>query len=200
MLMSLVIPALHSNWILTMTNGSSSKSGKTTIAVGMSQASALTQADVTRIGGVYREALRPLLDAGWTYGPIKVTEGPGPNELIFEDPVTVVGSKAATETAPPSIAHVVSKFTGLSGRKHRGRLYFPGVPETEVDEGGILVANRINNVQGAFNTLRTNLIADIAITGVVLFHDEFTVATAPTQVLNFIARSTVGSMRPRQRR
>lgn len=46
----------------------------------------------------------------------------------------------ATTSFPPQVATLVRKVTGSGGRRGRGRMYFPGVPETGVDDAGIISA------------------------------------------------------------
>lgn len=43
-----------------------------------------------------------------------------------------------SDQAPPNVAALVKKNTGLGGRAGRGRLYFPAIPENEIGDAGVL--------------------------------------------------------------
>jgi len=98
------------------------------------------------------------------------------------------------------VSHIVTKLTGFTGRRFRGRMYLPGVPEGQIDEGGIISSSRNGAVQGVMDLFNAELVADPAIEGLVLFHDSASPPTEPTLITDFRARNVVGTMRPRQRR
>lgn len=70
-------------------------------------------------------------------------------------PSGVVG--ALPGTGPPNLTVAVKWSTGLSGRSYRGRSYWIGLPASEVDVNGLVVASRINNIVTAYGQLRTAL-------------------------------------------
>lgn len=199
--MALVIPDQRSNWIVTLNNLSGGLSGRSTIAVGTLNDSPLTQTIVNRVANLFRDNLAPLFDTSWLMGPVHVVEGTASTPKVWDDTGTEAGTHATVACCSPAVAVIVSKQTGLSGRRHRGRLYLPGVPESEVDEAGSLTGGWVNTVQSAFDTLQANLVADAAVNSLDLFHDELTPgASQPDTITSFRVRTIVGTMRPRQRR
>lgn len=81
----------------------------------------------------------------------------------------------ATTSMPPQVATLVRKVTASGGRRGRGRMYFPGVPETGVDDAGV--------ISGAGVTAWTTALADFlgALTAndvpMFLLHDPATIWT-----------------------
>lgn len=199
--MALVIPENCANWRITLTNGSGGQSAKNTIAIATDVLDVLSQADMARISNIFRDNLLTLLDNSWIAGPVDVVYRQDGILRQANDTGTEAGTHAAEAYAPPAIAHVVQKRTGLVGRSHRGRLYFPGVPEADVGEDGVIDGARVNEVTTAFTDLRTALRGDASITEVLLLHDEDTATDTDFDVVLELGCTTiVGGMRPRQRR
>jgi hypothetical protein len=59
--------------------------------------------------------------------------------------------------SPPQVAVLVRKVTALGGRRNRGRMFLPGVPELWVNEQGLLSANYVTGLQGAFDQFIINM-------------------------------------------
>jgi len=198
--MPLVIPNLHSNFIITISNTLAGPSAQSSVAIGVGQDTPHNQNSINVMCGAIREAFRPLWDAAWNVGPCKVIEGTPTGHLLYFDPTVAPGSSGVSEQTTPAVAHVVSKFTGLFGKGQRGRLYLPGVPESQVGEDGLLAPTRVANIQAAMNTIHAAIPQNPAGDRAVLFHDSLSPPLPPSTILNYIARPIVGTMRPRQRR
>ncbi len=199
--MALVIPPFTSNWIITIQNNVAGESAFSSIAIGMGhQTQPLTQATVDRVSAIVRGKLALLYDDSWRIGPIKVLEGTTLGPQVWFNYLENGGAANTTPYSSPAVAQIVSKLTAFSGRRFRGRVYLPGVPDAMVNEGGVIDTARVDFVQGRFNELLTELEADAAIDGVALFHDSSTPSTGAQRVVAFKARNIVGTMRPRQRR
>lgn len=199
--MPLVIPNNHANIKLTIQNTAGGLSARSSIAVGVKTTGHYSQAGIALVANIMRDALAPLLDTGWLLGPTHVNETFGDVLYSWDDTGTEAGTHASATYASPAVAFVVSKQTGLAGRKYRGRVYFPGVAESDVDEAGAVAGATVNAVTAAFEDLRTDLLADASVDDVVLFHDSETPGSVvPTPITAFTCRSIVGTMRPRQRR
>lgn len=84
---------------------------------------------------------------GWV-----IKHGPDETGPIFESSVIVAGTQVAASAAP-NTSFLIRKSTTLGGRRGRGRMYLPGVPETNVDDAGLLAGaavSAINTDLGAF--------------------------------------------------
>lgn len=200
--MPLVIPNDCANWTLTLTNASGGASSRSSVSLAMRHAANLTQADVGRIANLLRDGLAPRYDNSWLLGPTHVVENQGgPPFNVWDDTGTEAGTHAVAAYAPPAIALIITKQTGLAGRSFRGRLYMPGVDEDNIDETGAINGAEVNAWQTSIDNLRTALLADAAVDDLILLHSEGNPnAGIPTVITSFTVRNIVGGMRPRQRR
>lgn len=199
--MPLVIPDGHANWHVDIVNSSASDSGRSSVAFGTNLFGPLTQTIVDRVANLFRDGIKPIYDNSWFVGGVRVLENDAGTMKAWEQGLGEAGTASARDCCPPATSHVVSKRTGLAGKAHRGRLYLPGVPEGDVDEAGTLSNGYVTAIQTVLDSLQTAVEGDAAIVNLCLFHDDSTPgALPPDQVLSLQLKSTVGTMRPRQRR
>lgn len=197
----LQIPPDYANFKVTLTNADGGISGRSTVALAFHLVAPLIGTDVSRIANLLRDGLTPRYDNSWLLGPVRATENAAGILKVWEDTGTEAGTHAAGSYAPPGVALVISKRTGILGRAHRGRLFMPGVEETLINEGGIITGSEVNAWQASIDALQTALIADASIDSIALLHDVSSpFANDPDIVQNFLVRNVVGGMRPRQRR
>lgn len=157
--------------------------------------------DVPRIANLLRDGLTPRYDASWILGPVHVIWNDAGIFRSGDDTGTEAGTHAAAEYAPPAISFVVTKQTAQAGRRFRGRLYMPGVEESQVLDSGIILGAEVNAWQASMDALFTSVTSDADVTSFALFHDSSTPnAQVATTITSFRVRNVVGSMRPRQRR
>lgn len=114
-------------------------------------------------------------------GPTYVTPGSG-------------GLYASSSSVPPNVAVLVRKVTALGGRRGRGRMYVPGIPEGSVSAGGLIGSSVIGDWQSALDSFLSALVADN--TPPVLLHSD---ATAPTEITDFAVQAFVATQRRRLR-
>lgn len=136
----------------------------------------------------------PMLTAA-TFVSVKVIE----NRLGVMLEGEFVGNAAGGSVAgipPPNVSVLVQKRTGLSGRKHRGRIYFPAITfaETEVDNAGEISSGTLSDLQDAFDlTLDSLATADLPI---YLLHHE---VLAPDRVTSLPVQPLIATQRRRLR-
>lgn len=70
--------------------------------------------------------------------------------------------------APPNVAYLVNKITGLGGRRGRGRVFLPGVDETVVTQGGFVDAAKVTQIQNGLDQFVLNMAAHNL--GLVVLH------------------------------
>nr|CRY94848.1 hypothetical protein [uncultured prokaryote] len=108
------------------------------------------------------------------------------------------GGTATGVAGPPSVSLLVHKVTELGGRAGRGRNYWPGFFEQEVDEGGNINSTAMPGLQTAFDDffvlLESNEIAP------VLLHGPNAPISSPTPLVGFDVDGRVGTQRRRLRR
>lgn len=199
--MALVIPDDCANWLVTILNTGGGASQKSSIGFGTSNASALDQTIVDRVSNLFRDNLKTMWDNNWGVGPIHVVERQGNFVYVWDNTTAELGTHSADTYAPPQVATVVSKQTGISGRSKRGRLYLPGVPAGYVGEDGNLNPAHVTAVQAAIDATFIAVIGDAAINTMALFHDESSPNPEAWDIIqSFRVRTVAGTMRPRLRR
>lgn len=120
----------------------------------------------------------------------------GPND---DGPTAAgVGTGAGLLTgsaAPPQVSWLVSKRTALGGRRNRGRMYIPGIPETSVSPFGSIDPTLRQNMEDECDAFLAAI--DAAGCPMVILHN--TVGT-PTLVQSLTVSASVATQRNRLRR
>lgn len=120
----------------------------------------------------------------------------GPQDLgpfgEFSD--TIVGGTPGAGS-PSNCAFLITKSTGLGGRKGRGRMYLPGCTESQVGSDGALDAGQ----QALLQTAMTNWQGALTFVGqpLVLLHND---ETSPTPVTSLSVQGVIATQRRRMRR
>lgn len=123
----------------------------------------------------------------------------GPNDdgpSGFFSHVTV--GDAGSEGTAPNVAALVKKITNVGGRQGRGRLYWPFVMQSWIDDGG--------NIGGAETGTITNCWTDFADGlsaagySAVLLHAESSPSKPPHQIEGFLCDGLAATQRRRLRR
>lgn len=110
----------------------------------------------------------------------------GGGDIIYESfPAAPQAGAQAGAGYPPNVAIVVEKITSRAGRRGRGRMFIPGVPESNADDNGLLGTNATawNNQGTSFlNTLAAAAGGSAVGSPVVplLFHGPTSVTTVTT--------------------
>lgn len=133
----------------------------------------------------------------WNTRNILVKFGPSATGPSAELAVVIVGGSAGL-AAPPQNSLLVRKTTLLGGRSGRGRIYWPGVQEAQVDQAGALAAPYREGLQTGFTAFHAGLNA-LSLPPVVL-HGAGAPLTVPTPVANFIVDSRLATQRRRLRK
>lgn len=99
---------------------------------------------------------------------------------------------------PPNSAVLIQKVTALGGRAGRGRMYWPGWPEGNVDSAGVLGEPTRTNfeaeIQAFFDLLALGDLSP------VLLHAEGSPISTPTPITSFQVSPTMATQRRRLRR
>lgn len=111
-----------------------------------------------------------------TGAPFNTAGGPASNSLTFVDilvkfgplstgPAAITGVGAAAgagggDPYSPNVALLASKTTLLGGRHGRGRMYIPGLTESDVVAGGNLASGVQADRQGRWTQFATGLVTD----------------------------------------
>lgn len=123
------------------------------------------------------------------FGPVTT----GPAGLTA---ASVPGGISSTGTSP-AVAVLVRKNTSFGGRAGRGRMFLPGVSESDVSIAGLLDGAYVSYVNGALASFLTEL--STALIPMVLLHGDGS-AFPPYGVTGLSCQGTVATQRRRQRR
>jgi hypothetical protein len=80
----------------------------------------------------------------------------GPDETGASAVATAsVPGAGGANSAPPGVCWLIHKHTPLGGRRGRGRMYVPGIPEGNVEDDGMILASEVT-------AINTDLVAWLA--------------------------------------
>lgn len=96
---------------------------------------------------------------------------------------------------PPNVAILIQKRGSLGGRRHRGRAYFPGLPQSAINAGGTIDGAVVTGLQTNWDGMASAQAADGDTPA--LFHQSspFT----PTSVGTFTVQPVIATQRTRLR-
>jgi len=97
----------------------------------------------------------------------------------------------------PNVSYLVQKSTSVGGRIGRGRMYIPGVPESDVDTSGALDGTRYTVIQGHIQDFYDDWLAS-AVHQMVLLHTSS--AHDPYRLAALSLSDRVATQRRRLRR
>lgn len=130
-----------------------------------------------------------------TINSIRVKNGPG-EDGPFSEVAAVIPGTVSGSVVPPNTSLLVKKVTGQGGRRGQGRMFLPGLDESEVDGTGTVGSSRRTAVGTDLNALLLSLSgADLDM--VVLHGDP---GFAPLDVTALVVQTKVATQRRRLRR
>lgn len=119
----------------------------------------------------------------------------GPNDDgPFTEIAVGVGGGEGEDAIPPNCALLLRKVTANGGRRNRGRMFIPGLPEDILEDGGTVAATPL----GVYNTRAQQMFDDLVaadLSPVVLHND----AHFPTPITEITVASTIATQRRRLR-
>lgn len=133
--------------------------------------------------------------SGWSCVGTTVSEMTESGSLIYEHNGSSAGTVAAGGL-PQNCCLLVHKRTGVGGRQHRGRMFFPcfNIGESSITNTGTFVEAHAE-IQTMFSGWRSAMVAlDLE---PVLFHTN--VSITPTPITAFIVDPTIATQRRRLR-
>lgn len=163
---------------------------------GVENGSGLTPLQIgALVSGDWNPSLLPALHvAACVLSGVLVKNGPnatGPSATFAVNTPGTLGGTAGYAGA----SVLIEKNTASGGRKGRGRMFMPGISESEIDVGGALAGGYRTLQQTAWTAFLNALSADAI--PMVLLHAD---ATAPTPVTSLAIDATIATQRRRQRR
>lgn len=117
-------------------------------------------------------SLDNIVSSDMTLGPGYVLWGDDPGEIRIDSSNTPSAGLAGANAITVNTALLVRKLTASSGRRNRGRMFIPGMPEADFSAAGNMTAGTRATKQTALNNLQTNLVALAFVDGLALLHDS----------------------------
>lgn len=146
----------------------------------------------------WEDNLRAVTLDDITLQVVRVKFGPNDTGPATELAVNLAGTSAGQGTSP-NVAYLVHKNTALGGRRGRGRMFYPGVNESGVDDAGNVLSASVTAYNTAFAAYLTQMEAgggDL----VVLHAPGNTSIPVPTPILSLTMDPKVATQRKRLRR
>lgn len=103
------------------------------------------------------------------------------------------GATGASGAAAP--AALITKSTAAGGRKNKGRIFLPAIPESSIDQGGSLGPSIITAMQDDADALLANLESNLI--PLCVEHGD---GSTPEGVIALTVQALVATQRRRQRR
>lgn len=157
----------------------------------------MDQAEATSILGWSDLSVAPTIGAEYFCGPGHVIAGQDGGDVRYDGTHAAIPGTNSGNSCPNNTAFLVRKVTAQGGRRGRGRMYWPGVPEGDVGPTGVLTSGALNDLGTACNLLKSNLEALLSVDGLVLFHE--TAPFTPTPITDLLHMPRVATQRRRMR-
>lgn len=138
------------------------------------------------------------VQSSWALIKVKITYNLGGLLLEASHVETTAGGEGGTAVAA-QVAALIKKETGVAGRKHRGRMYQPGLGQSDFAQSGVLSSTVQSQLTGAWVGVANDLAGgDLAPIGAmyVLHTDP---EDDPTQVSQIACESSAATQRRRAR-
>lgn len=132
-----------------------------------------------------------------TLATILVKFGPNDTGPFVQFPVGLVGTAANPSTLVNG-ALLIHKVTPLGGRSGRGRMFWPGIPDNQVDADGNVHSGYLTSVGEWLEDFRGKLIADDIVP--TLLHADTDVAPIDTPITGLLPQAQMATQRRRLRR
>ena len=161
-------------------------------SVGLEVSGSITFAMANDIGDAWNENLAEITPSEYRLASVDLVSSTGEIQIFAPN---FAGTSSAS-ALPQNVALLVRKFTGQTGRKNRGRIFYPGAQREAVNELGEIDLTSLENFQNAFTAFGQDLIAITDVEGVVILHAD---ASEPTPVVAMVVDGRVATQRRRLR-
>jgi len=154
------------------------------------------QAEADAIHAAWGDNILPVTASDYSLVVTKIRYNLGAGIQVIEA-TGPVASAGGFSGAPPNVSWLARKRSSLSGVKHRGRMYVPGVVESGVTNTGHVIPGTLAVYQAALDGLLADLLASVRVNKLVILHSD---VTAPTEIISLTADTLVATQRGRLRR
>jgi len=123
----------------------------------------------------------------------------GPNDTgpAYDLPCNIGGDGGASGSTP-QVSYLIRKRTADGGHAGSGRMYWPGVIASAVDNDGTVHSGTVTSIQDSFNQFHQDM-TDVNAT-LVLLHGADSPIEDPSEIVIFTCDTKVATQRRRLRR
>lgn len=182
-------------------NAGGSWEAECTLGIDTSNSSGLGPAILEDVLDAWQTNVVPALSSDLQFRGGKIKFGPDATGSIYEEVRLAVGG-VGTPALPPNVAALVRKTSDIGGRRGRGRMFVPGIPEGSVDSNGGLSTGYRTTLGNAMEAFRLALVA--LTLPAVLLHDGPSAGggaePAPTPIVTMTVTGAVATQRRRLKR
>lgn len=122
----------------------------------------------------------------------------GPPVVVDSVPLPADAGTQNANCFPQNNSYLLKKRTALGGRAGRGRMFWPGCAEGNVDSIGVLDTAFRAAVQAVVDDILTSIPAG-PVDAYVLFHDEDSFDPSPTGITSLLLDTRIATQRRRLR-
>lgn len=157
------------------------------------------QTVVDEAADAYGDVIVPLMTDEWNLLSTTLYVPSGTGTLPYTNNG---GRTGATGTpVPAAVALLCTKQTNIGGRRGRGRMFIPGVSQTQVNADGVVASGFLATARANVETLRTRLVAlDASVQPVVHTRASGGLPAGNTLITKLWVEAEVATQRRRQRR
>lgn len=157
-----------------------------------------TQDDADDLSVDLAAAYKDQLDTGSTYDGLHILVGQAVGDPLVVDSVANAGAgTVGGAKMPPNVQGLISKRTGVSGRKNRGRVYIADMLVSQVNSQGGIASAGVTKL-GTIAAALFDANSSAAVFGAP--HILHTGPEAPTEITSMFAEATVATQRRRLER
>jgi hypothetical protein len=153
------------------------------------------QTQLAALGNAFFDDLGPDLSDSWHLARVDGELGQAGDPIIV---TAIFGSQFgnAGASTSPQVALLIEKRSAVGGRKNRGRMYIPGIPEAGVSPAGNLETGYAAAVTSDVADLFGDLVTVDGVDNLVIFHGT---SLTPTHISSLTLDPQVATQRRRLR-
>lgn len=169
------------------------------VAIGLDLASGETPSVSTAnaFDAIWQSNLDNRISSAYSIGPGYTLWGQDGGDIRTDSSNTPEQGDQAGAPLPNNCAVLIKKLTASGGRRNRGRMFVPGIPEGDVDSVGTISGTPLSAWQSIADDLWSTFVAHSAVDNVVLFHDS--APHTPTVVTDLQVATRIATQRRRMR-
>lgn len=168
-----------------------------TLGLDVSQATLEGDALASALFDAWGEVMANGFTTSTTVVECSVKMGPNSTGPTYVDSGSISGTGSG-DAVSPNVSVLVNKLTGIGGRQGRGRMFLPGLAESEANVGGVISPTTRGDIENNLASFVTELNA-LGVAPALLRSPDSPIS-APAPIIGFTVQSVLATQRRRLRR